>query len=68
MTNYTFSFANAWTPKAEEPPSGLLLAQAGHLSSRRQARRRASLWYLLAANRLEKSGIVRSGSWRFDIV
>ncbi|KAH9982364.1 ER-golgi trafficking TRAPP I complex 85 kDa subunit-domain-containing protein [Lactifluus volemus] len=42
---------------AEEPPSGLLLAQAGHLSSRRQARRRASLWYLLAANRLEKSGI-----------
>ncbi|KAI0307705.1 ER-golgi trafficking TRAPP I complex 85 kDa subunit-domain-containing protein [Multifurca ochricompacta] len=41
----------------EEPPSALLLAQAAHLSSRRQTHRRAALWYLFAANRLEKSGI-----------
>ncbi|KAI0271395.1 ER-golgi trafficking TRAPP I complex 85 kDa subunit-domain-containing protein [Gloeopeniophorella convolvens] len=41
----------------EEPPSAILLAQAAHLSSRRQAQRRAALWYLFAANRLEKSGI-----------
>jgi trafficking protein particle complex subunit 8 len=63
----TSHVANAWSSKAEEPPSALLLAQAGHLSSRRQVRRRAALWYLLAANRLEKSGIVRSGLslWHF---
>ncbi|KAI9460993.1 ER-golgi trafficking TRAPP I complex 85 kDa subunit-domain-containing protein [Lactarius psammicola] len=41
----------------EEPPSALLLAQAAHLSARRHALRRAALWYLFAANRLEKSGI-----------
>ncbi|KAH9064332.1 ER-golgi trafficking TRAPP I complex 85 kDa subunit-domain-containing protein [Lactarius vividus] len=41
----------------EEPPSALLLAQAAHLSVRRHALRRAALWYLFAANRLEKSGI-----------
>jgi trafficking protein particle complex subunit 8 len=52
--------ANTWSSQAEEPPSALLLAQAGYLSSRMQARRRAALWYLLAANRLETSGIVRS--------
>ncbi|KAI0068320.1 hypothetical protein BV25DRAFT_1793504 [Artomyces pyxidatus] len=42
---------------AEEPPSALLLAHAAYLSVRKQARRRAALWYLFAANRLEKSGI-----------
>ncbi|KAA1467917.1 hypothetical protein DENSPDRAFT_856966 [Dentipellis sp. KUC8613] len=42
---------------AEEPPSALLLAHAAYLSVRRQAPRRASLWYLFAANKLEKSGI-----------
>ncbi|KAH8982598.1 ER-golgi trafficking TRAPP I complex 85 kDa subunit-domain-containing protein [Lactarius akahatsu] len=41
----------------EEPPSALLLAQAAHLSVRKHALRRAALWYLFAANRLEKSGI-----------
>lgn len=51
---------NARASKAEEPPSALLLAQAAHLSSRRLAHRRAALWYLVAAKRLEKSGIVRS--------
>ncbi|GAW06029.1 hypothetical protein LENED_007922 [Lentinula edodes] len=39
---------------AEEPPSALLLAHAAFISSRRQALRRAALWYLMAANRLEK--------------
>ncbi|KAF8273905.1 ER-golgi trafficking TRAPP I complex 85 kDa subunit-domain-containing protein [Lactarius quietus] len=42
---------------SEEPPFALLLAQAAHLSARRYALRRAALWYLFAANRLEKSGI-----------
>ncbi|KAF5384925.1 hypothetical protein D9615_001402 [Tricholomella constricta] len=42
---------------SEEPPSALLLAHAALLSSRTQARRRAALWYLSAANRLEKCGI-----------
>ncbi|TFK36848.1 ER-golgi trafficking TRAPP I complex 85 kDa subunit-domain-containing protein [Crucibulum laeve] len=42
---------------AEEAPSALLLAQAALLSSRRHARRRAALWYVSAANRLEKCGI-----------
>ena len=44
--------------KAEEPPSALLLAHAALLSARKKARRRAALWYLFAANRLEKCGIV----------
>ncbi|KAJ7071158.1 ER-golgi trafficking TRAPP I complex 85 kDa subunit-domain-containing protein [Mycena amicta] len=42
---------------AEEPPSALLLAHAALLSARKSARRRAALWYLFAANRLEKCGI-----------
>ncbi|KAG6832288.1 hypothetical protein H0H92_003521 [Tricholoma furcatifolium] len=46
--------------KSEEPPSALLLAHAALLSSRKKANRRASLWYLSAANRLEKCGIVRA--------
>ncbi|KAJ7092588.1 ER-golgi trafficking TRAPP I complex 85 kDa subunit-domain-containing protein [Mycena epipterygia] len=41
----------------EEPPSALLLAHAALLSARKSARRRAALWYLSAANRLEKCGI-----------
>ncbi|KAJ7103664.1 ER-golgi trafficking TRAPP I complex 85 kDa subunit-domain-containing protein [Mycena belliarum] len=41
----------------EEPPSALLLAHAALLSARKSARRRAALWYLAAANRLEKCGI-----------
>lgn len=44
--------------KAEEPPSALLLAHAALLSARKHARRRAALWYLFAANRLEKCGFV----------
>jgi hypothetical protein len=43
--------------KAEEAPSALLLAHAALLSARKQARRKAALWYLFAANRLEKCGI-----------
>ncbi|KAF8898889.1 ER-golgi trafficking TRAPP I complex 85 kDa subunit-domain-containing protein [Infundibulicybe gibba] len=42
---------------AEEPPAALLLAHAALLSERKHARRRAALWYLTAANRLEKCGI-----------
>ncbi|GLB36017.1 putative ER-Golgi trafficking TRAPP I complex 85 kDa subunit [Lyophyllum shimeji] len=42
---------------SEEPPSALLLAHAALLSSGKSARRRAALWYLSAANRLEKCGI-----------
>lgn len=42
---------------AEEAPSALLLAHAAHLSAGKYARRRAALWYLIAANRLEKCGI-----------
>ncbi|KAF8913001.1 ER-golgi trafficking TRAPP I complex 85 kDa subunit-domain-containing protein [Gymnopilus junonius] len=41
---------------AEEAPSALLLAQAALLSSKKSARRRAALWYVSAANRLEKCG------------
>lgn len=46
--------------KAEEAPSALLLAQAALLSSNKRLFRRAALWYVLAANRLEKCGIVRT--------
>lgn len=45
--------------KAEEAPSALLLSHAALLSVRKRAFRRAALWYFLAANRLEKCGIVR---------
>jgi hypothetical protein len=45
--------------KAEEAPAALLLAQAALLSSiRTKAYRRAAYWYVTAANRLEKCGIV----------
>ncbi|KAJ6621602.1 ER-golgi trafficking TRAPP I complex 85 kDa subunit-domain-containing protein [Mycena sp. CBHHK59/15] len=42
---------------SKEPPSALLLAHAALLSARKLARRRAALWYVSAANRLEKCGI-----------
>ncbi|KAH0838197.1 ER-golgi trafficking TRAPP I complex 85 kDa subunit-domain-containing protein [Lanmaoa asiatica] len=42
---------------AEEPPAVLLLAHAAFLSAQKNAKRRAALWYLFAANRLEKCGI-----------
>ncbi|KAF5385469.1 hypothetical protein D9757_005398 [Collybiopsis confluens] len=42
---------------AEEPPAALLLAQAAFMSSKKLALRRAALWYLSAAKRLEKCGI-----------
>ncbi|KNZ75648.1 hypothetical protein J132_02422 [Termitomyces sp. J132] len=42
---------------SEEPPAALLLARAALLSSQKQSKRRAALWYLSAANRLEKCGI-----------
>lgn len=46
------------TLKAEEPPAALLLAHGAFLSAQKNAKRRAALWYLFAANRLEKCGIV----------
>ncbi|KAI0036617.1 ER-golgi trafficking TRAPP I complex 85 kDa subunit-domain-containing protein [Vararia minispora EC-137] len=48
-------YAIRWA--ADEPPLALLLAHAASLSVRKWSTRRAALWYLLAANRLEKSGI-----------
>lgn len=44
--------------KAEEPPTALLLAHAAFLSEKRNARRRSALWYLNAADRLDKAGNV----------
>ena len=44
--------------QAEEAPAALLLAHAAQLSVIKGARRRAALWFLFAANRLEKCGIV----------
>ncbi|KAH9837148.1 ER-golgi trafficking TRAPP I complex 85 kDa subunit-domain-containing protein [Rhodofomes roseus] len=41
---------------AEEPPSMILYAHAAFLSERKNARRRSALWYLLAADHLEKAG------------
>jgi hypothetical protein len=52
---WTVSYMRA---QGEEPPSALLVAHAALLSARKAARRRAGLWYLYAANRLEKSGVV----------
>lgn len=43
--------------RAEEPPTALLLAHAGWCAAKSGALRRAALWYLAAAGRLEKSGI-----------
>ncbi|KAG5340621.1 hypothetical protein C0989_001063 [Termitomyces sp. Mn162] len=48
---------------SEEPPAALLLARAALLSSQKQSKRRAALWYLSAANRLEKCGISLSPSF-----
>ncbi|GJE87623.1 ER-golgi trafficking TRAPP I complex 85 kDa subunit-domain-containing protein [Phanerochaete sordida] len=42
---------------AEEPPTALLLAHAAFLTSKKGALRRAALWYLCSADRLEKAGI-----------
>ncbi|KAI0348507.1 hypothetical protein BDW22DRAFT_1350734 [Trametopsis cervina] len=42
---------------AEEPPTALLLAHAAFLSAKKGAMRRSSLWYLHAADRLDKAGI-----------
>ncbi|KAJ8468953.1 hypothetical protein ONZ45_g17058 [Pleurotus djamor] len=42
---------------SEEPHSALLLAHAALLSSHKSSKRRAALWYVHAANRLEKCGI-----------
>lgn len=47
--------------KAEEAPSALLLAHAALLSTKKEARRKAALWYAVAATRLEKCGIVSEG-------
>ena len=44
--------------KAEEPPTAILYAQAAFLSELKGAVRRAALWYLVAADKLEKTGIV----------
>jgi len=45
--------------QAEEVPAALLLAHAALLTSvRKQCFRRAALWYVTAAKRLEKCGIV----------
>jgi trafficking protein particle complex subunit 8 len=49
--------ADGWF-KAEEPPTALLLGHAAFLSAKKGARRRSALWYLHAADRLEKAGIV----------
>ena len=50
--------ARLFFPQAEEAPAALLLAHAAQLSVIKGARRRAALWFLFAANRLEKCGIV----------
>ncbi|CDO73209.1 hypothetical protein BN946_scf185007.g264 [Trametes cinnabarina] len=42
---------------AEEPPTAILYAHAAFLSELKGARRRAALWYLVAAEKLEKTGI-----------
>ncbi|KAG1716011.1 hypothetical protein ID866_1176 [Astraeus odoratus] len=42
---------------AEEAPSALLLAYAALLSVRKEARRRAALWYFFSASKLQKCGI-----------
>ena len=55
---YRTALIGAATLKAEEPVAALLLAHAALLSSNKNAKRRAALWYFLAASRLEKCGIV----------
>lgn len=56
--SYRTALIGTATFKAEEPPAALLLAHAAFLSAQKNARRRAALWYLFAATRLEKCGIV----------
>ncbi|KAF8575503.1 hypothetical protein K439DRAFT_1419748 [Ramaria rubella] len=41
----------------EEPPPALLLAHAALISARKGATRRAAMWYVFAAHRLEKCGV-----------
>lgn len=48
--------------KGDETPSALLLAQAALLSTKKNAGRRAALWYVSAATRLEKCGIVSTSA------
>jgi hypothetical protein len=55
---HVYCFCYYFGFKAEEAPSALLLAQAALLSAKKQATRRAALWYVSAAGRLEKCGIV----------
>ncbi|KAI0639808.1 ER-golgi trafficking TRAPP I complex 85 kDa subunit-domain-containing protein [Trametes polyzona] len=42
---------------AEEPPTAILYAHAAFLSEIKGARRKAAYWYLVAAEKLEKTGI-----------
>ncbi|KAI6047762.1 ER-golgi trafficking TRAPP I complex 85 kDa subunit-domain-containing protein [Pisolithus marmoratus] len=42
---------------SEEAPSALLLAHAALLSVRKQAKRRAALWYFFSASKMQKCGI-----------
>ncbi|KAI0361180.1 hypothetical protein OH77DRAFT_1417397 [Trametes cingulata] len=42
---------------AEEPPTAILYAHAAFLSELKGGRRRAAFWYLIAAEKLEKTGI-----------
>jgi trafficking protein particle complex subunit 8 len=51
-----------WTLKAEEPALALLLAQGALISLRKGSRRTAAMWYVFAANRLEKCGVVCAGT------
>ncbi len=44
--------------KAEEPPTAILFAHAAFLSEIKGLRRKAAFWYLIAAEKLEKTGIV----------
>ena len=44
--------------QAEEPSLALLLAQGALISLRKGSRRTAAMWYVFAANRLEKCGVV----------
>lgn len=57
---YDYNSLNSF--KAEEASAALLLAHAALLSTKKRAWRRAALWYVLAATRLEKCGIVRLSS------
>ncbi|KZT72776.1 hypothetical protein DAEQUDRAFT_749133 [Daedalea quercina L-15889] len=50
---------------AEDPPSMLLYAHAAFLSEKKNALRRSALWYLLAADHLEKAGNKRIAMYLF---